>query len=65
MGLFKSLHTSTEDLRAEAEGVKKCIAAEEKLDAVRPPSSHMYADTNMASYQHRLKEINEELKNRS
>ena len=65
MDLFKSLHTSTEELRAEAETVKKCIAAEKALDAVRPPSSHMYEDTNMASYEHRLNEINEELKRRS
>ncbi|GAA3121924.1 hypothetical protein [Streptomyces echinatus] len=64
MGLFSN-RTSTAELRAEAETVKKSIAAEEKFDAVRPPSSHMYADTNMASYQHRLKEINDELKRRS
>ena len=63
MGLFSN-RTSTQELRAEAETVKKCIAAERALDAVRPPSSHMYADTNMASYQHRLNEINEELKHR-
>jgi hypothetical protein len=64
MGLFSN-RTTTEELRAEAELVKNCIASEKAMDAVRPPSSHMYADTNTASYQHRLKEINEELKRRS
>ncbi|MFJ5973540.1 hypothetical protein [Streptomyces sp. NPDC093060] len=57
--------SSRAELRTEAETVKKCIAAEKALDAVRPPSSHMYADTNTASLKHRLKEINEELKRRS
>ncbi|MFE2815341.1 hypothetical protein ACFXGG_33565 [Streptomyces nigra] len=65
MGLFKSLRTSTEELRAEAEVVEPCIASEKAMDAVRPASSHMHADTNTASYEHRLKEINEELKGRS
>jgi hypothetical protein len=63
MGLFSNRAT-TEELRAEAEMVKGCIASERALDAVRPPSSHMHADTNLASYQHRLKEINEELRSR-
>lgn len=64
MGLFSN-RTSTEELRAEAATVRNCIAAEKALDAVRPPSPRLHEDTNLASYEHRLKEINEELQHRS
>ncbi|MEU4154776.1 hypothetical protein [Streptomyces antimycoticus] len=62
MGL--SDRVTTEELRAEAKQVEDLIASEKAMDAVRPPSPHLYADTNLASYEHRLKEIKQELKRR-
>jgi hypothetical protein len=57
---------STEDLRAEAEAVEGYIASVERRQKAFGTSDIDYGgDSAIAQYQHRLSDVDEELKRRS